>query len=194
VKPLTERNLNDKAAMRLGRRRLLQVMAATGGAAVAVALLPGEWVKPVVEVGHLPAHAQGSGPFVSNGVQTATGQLCTNTGTGQQGNQYEVSFSYSNTLGDVKPGSVVHHAFEFRPVAIAGSFDVPLTATHITGDGYSGVIRYNVCIAFASATELVNTISLTDVAGRTGAPYTFTMAKPLGALDVGPASIDCVSN
>ena len=42
----------------LGRRQLLKAIAATGGAVAASTLLPGEWAKPVVEVGVLPAHAQ----------------------------------------------------------------------------------------------------------------------------------------
>jgi hypothetical protein len=43
---------------RLGRRALLKALAASGGAVTAAMLLPGEWAKPVVEVGVLPAHAQ----------------------------------------------------------------------------------------------------------------------------------------
>ncbi len=41
-----------------GRRELLKALAAAGGAVTASSLLPGEWAKPVVEVGVLPAHAQ----------------------------------------------------------------------------------------------------------------------------------------
>ena len=43
---------------RVSRRKLLQILAASGGAVAATALLPEEWVEPVVEVGVLPAHAQ----------------------------------------------------------------------------------------------------------------------------------------
>jgi hypothetical protein len=42
----------------ISRRKLLKALAAAGGAVAATTLLPGEWVKPVVEVGVLPAHAQ----------------------------------------------------------------------------------------------------------------------------------------
>ena len=41
----------------ISRRRLLKALAATGGAVSVSSLLPGKWVKPVVEVGMLPAHA-----------------------------------------------------------------------------------------------------------------------------------------
>jgi hypothetical protein len=43
----------------LTRRELLKILTATGGA-VALASVPSEWKTPVVEVGALPAHAQGS--------------------------------------------------------------------------------------------------------------------------------------
>ncbi len=57
-------------------------------------LLPGQWVKPVVEVGYLPAHAQGSsGTIVTNGVASTTLEICTNSITTQPGNTYEISFA-----------------------------------------------------------------------------------------------------
>jgi hypothetical protein len=46
---------------RIGRRQLLKTLIVAGGAAAST-LLPGRWVKPLVEVGALPAHAQASGP------------------------------------------------------------------------------------------------------------------------------------
>lgn len=42
------------------RRRLLKTLIVTGGAVAASTLLPGKWVKPIVEVGVLPVHAQAS--------------------------------------------------------------------------------------------------------------------------------------
>ena len=44
----------------LGRRQLLKTLIATGGAVAASALLSSKWVKPIIEAGVLPAHAQGS--------------------------------------------------------------------------------------------------------------------------------------
>jgi hypothetical protein len=49
---------NDKPNETVSRRQLLKALAATGGAMSAASLLPGKWVKPVVDVGLLPAHAQ----------------------------------------------------------------------------------------------------------------------------------------
>jgi len=45
---------------KLGRRELLKALAATGGAVTAASILPGKWIKPVIEAGVLPAHAQTS--------------------------------------------------------------------------------------------------------------------------------------
>jgi hypothetical protein len=44
----------------VSRRELLKALAASGIALTAVASLPARWVKPFVEAGLLPAHAQGS--------------------------------------------------------------------------------------------------------------------------------------
>ncbi len=42
----------------LNRRELLKILAAAGGGLAAAVFLPGKWLKPVVEAGVLPAHAQ----------------------------------------------------------------------------------------------------------------------------------------
>jgi hypothetical protein len=46
----------------MGRRQLLKTLVAAGWVAAASTLLPSKWVKPLVEVGVLPAHAQASAP------------------------------------------------------------------------------------------------------------------------------------
>jgi hypothetical protein len=43
------------------RRELLKVLVAAGGGITAAAFLPAKWVKPVVQSGVLPVHAQTSG-------------------------------------------------------------------------------------------------------------------------------------
>ena len=48
----------------LSRREVLKALAAIGGAAAASALLPERWVKPVVEAGVVPAHAQSTNYIV----------------------------------------------------------------------------------------------------------------------------------
>ena len=51
-----QKNLGENKT--ISRRRLLQIITATSGAVVASSLVPNEWVKPVVDVGTLPAYAQ----------------------------------------------------------------------------------------------------------------------------------------
>jgi len=40
------------------RRRLLKTLGITAGTVAASAMIPGKWIKPIVDVGVLPAHAQ----------------------------------------------------------------------------------------------------------------------------------------
>lgn len=59
--PLENSVLSEKSLeITLGRRELLKALMAASGAVTAASLVPGEWTKPVVEAGLLPAHAQGS--------------------------------------------------------------------------------------------------------------------------------------
>jgi hypothetical protein len=51
---------NSTREIALNRREVLKALAAIGGAAAASSFLPEKWVKPVVEAGTLPAHAQSS--------------------------------------------------------------------------------------------------------------------------------------
>ena len=44
------------------RRKVLQMLAVTGGAMAATQLLPSKWVKPVADWVVVPAHAAPSGP------------------------------------------------------------------------------------------------------------------------------------
>jgi hypothetical protein len=50
---------NDQTP-KVTRKQFLKLLAAAGGATAAAAFLPGKWIKPIVKVGVLPAHAQGS--------------------------------------------------------------------------------------------------------------------------------------
>jgi hypothetical protein len=56
--PVVPMNPSDETMV--SRRKLLKALAATSGAVVASQMLPGQWMKPVIESGVLPAHAVGS--------------------------------------------------------------------------------------------------------------------------------------
>jgi hypothetical protein len=66
----------------VSRRRLLRILAATGGAIAASGVLPSQWTKPVVEVGVLPAHAQVTRPLATSAptaVSTVYAMVCDST-------------------------------------------------------------------------------------------------------------------
>lgn len=63
----------------IGRRQLLKAIAAAGGAVTAASVVPGQWAKPVIEAGMLPAHAQSS--FNLTAVITNAGIGITGEGT-----------------------------------------------------------------------------------------------------------------
>ena len=52
--------MEQKQISNISRREILKVLAASGGALAAAAFLPVKWVKPLVQSGVLPAHAQSS--------------------------------------------------------------------------------------------------------------------------------------
>ncbi len=58
---MTQRETDEQAPRPpLSRREMLKTLAAGSGALAAAAFLPERWVKPVVQTGVLPAHAQSS--------------------------------------------------------------------------------------------------------------------------------------
>ena len=73
--------------LEVNRRKLLKILVASGSAVVASTMIPGKWLKPVVEMGVLPAHAQLSGaplaisPLTSN-IDGCTGTEITFTASG----------------------------------------------------------------------------------------------------------------
>jgi hypothetical protein len=62
----------------VSRRRLLRILAATGGAIAASGVLPARWTKPVVEVGVIPAHAQVTRPMPT-AISTVYAMVCDST-------------------------------------------------------------------------------------------------------------------
>jgi len=71
--PVVPMNLSDETMV--SRRKLLKALAATSGAVVASQILPGQWMKPVIESGLLPAHAQGSPTRTPTPIVLGTGDL-----------------------------------------------------------------------------------------------------------------------
>ena len=77
----TERPIEDETpeghqARKMGRRQLLKTLITAGGAVTASALLPGRWIKPAVEVGKLPSHAQVSPVLSPSSTHTPLPPIC----------------------------------------------------------------------------------------------------------------------
>jgi hypothetical protein len=87
----------EAPAKTLGRRELLKALAAAGGAVTASSLLPGEWAKPVVEVGVLPAHAQVSAVPIPNPLLYGI-QCNSDPGGGQLPHAVEESVTIQNIM------------------------------------------------------------------------------------------------
>jgi hypothetical protein len=83
------------AETKLSRRRLLKIIAATGGAVAASTLLPSKWARPVIDVGLLPAHAQVSpGQWLSNLEANWTGRMAEVCCGGHSGYILRLQFDY----------------------------------------------------------------------------------------------------
>jgi hypothetical protein len=74
--PLEDETLEGPQGRPMGRRQLLKALVAAGGAVAVSTLLPSRWIKPAVEVGVLPAHAQVSVTDTPTPTNTPTWVLC----------------------------------------------------------------------------------------------------------------------
>ena len=94
----------ERGARGLSRRELLKVLGAAGGGLTAAAFLPARWLKPVIESGVLPAHAQASCVLELSGLNVH----CDGTGIGDHPHlfHYTGSINYSDSCCEVIPGNV----------------------------------------------------------------------------------------
>ena len=205
--------LNDESTSGGGRmqsrRQLLKALAATGGAA-AITVLPGRWVRPVVEAGALPAHAQISPTPTATPTATVTvtpvptpplGNEFAIMGTASGGNQIVV-FPTANTglpnptqyavpglPGGAEPHGVAYFGEAGGLAADAGNgriFVVDLETSTlvdtITPATYNG--RGTVAVApgpgFALAGD--NSSTLTVIAAPFGAGSTITSVALPGSI------------
>lgn len=172
----------------LGRRELLKILAAAGGAATLSGGLPGRWVRPVVEAGLLPAHAQTSGATLTNPSAAPQSGTCTGS-TGVPGILFGMQMDYLSPTGAVLAGSVIRQSFLFEPTGLTGANEKTLAGSNISGDGVSGAITYDNCIGFSNNTTLYLTLQLVDANGAASSPLTLTIPNPGTPGSTGAASV-----
>lgn len=102
--PIVPMNPNDDTMM--SRRKLLKALAATSGAVVASQMLPGQWSKPLIESGVLPAHAQGSNlPALGPDIPADQLPLYTKCVVLQQNADIMLTVDASGSVGDDLPNT-----------------------------------------------------------------------------------------
>jgi hypothetical protein len=142
----------------IGRRDALKVLAASTGAVLGAAALPGEWTKPVVETGVLPVHAQASASIT---IQAVAIDYWVD-GPASVG----LTFSYVDSIGGFDPAWTIHYQFE----GFAWRSALLNLPTFIqSGDGFSGTFTTSRNMAaddFFPATESTVSFYITGE-GRT---------------------------
>jgi hypothetical protein len=122
----------------LTRRQALKVLAATTGAMV-LSNLPQTWKTPMVEVGMLPAHAQGA-----SGPPPTISQL--KTGGCSYGElPIALSFQYQDPLGQVNNNSMVHGTYNYSDgTSFSEMFGGPVNGSggSMNGTSFAGLINF----------------------------------------------------
>lgn len=140
------------------RREVLKAMAAVTGAA-ALAGLPSKWKKPVVQVGALPAHAQGTIPTANLDIIRTSGR-CIN-----QFNQWDVYFVY-DIPGGAKSFELI---VEGQPNGCEGILE-GTPKLEKTGDSFSGsgkwTFLYKVKEEEGACTSVRASVKVTDNNGK----------------------------
>jgi hypothetical protein len=129
-------------------------------------------------------------PVISSLTSTLLGlnsANCAASAGGNGGSQYSFTFSYTDGNGDVSIlGTPVTLNFAFQPTGTSGSSPWPVASA--TGNGFSGTITTQVCIAFGGATSVNYTWTLRDAAGQPSNGLPTSITKPAGANSTGAPS------
>lgn len=177
----------------VSRREALKNLAAITGA-VSLAILPHRWEKPIIEVGVLPVHAQGSPvsqptaiPItvaISNLSKNFTGlnDCTTPAGTGSSNN---LSFDYTDPSNRVTSGSVIRFGSNFD-TDVPSSIGINDSLISVSGNASSGTIILSpICTRFGSENSITNEVQLVNADGIESNKLQITVPKPPGAQDTG---------
>ncbi|MEM7031519.1 MAG: hypothetical protein AAF629_18300 [Chloroflexota bacterium] len=168
-----------QSARTLARRRLLKIL---GSSAVLPLTLPLNWVKPAIELGVIPPHAQISTLVtVANPLRSIVSVTATCTSNGNTGNEYQMRFDYTSLSGDIEAGTIVTQNSVYDN-GVTTSFSKTLNASEISGTAFAGTVTYIFCAAFGAASSVTTTVSMQSTAGVISNSIASTTTKPIGAL------------
>jgi hypothetical protein len=126
----------------LNRREALKTIAASAGALGAAAFLPGKWSKPLVELGVLPAHAQGT--IIDLVISDLRFRFPTSSSKPNEIRYgYFASFDYLDPLGKVNTNAKLYaNATPCGETYYSGE-TLSNIASKLTGTAYNGSILFN---------------------------------------------------
>lgn len=132
-------NQDQAGQQELTRRELLKTLAAAGGALAAAAMLPGKWIKPVVQAGVLPAHAQ-----ATDGLEIFNLSLTVRPPDAPEAlTEWEAKFYYSDSSGAVNDDALLYAAIHSGcDVVLHDWVKLSLVPATISGGGFSGDIMF----------------------------------------------------
>jgi len=158
--------------MKPNRRDLLKGMAA----------VPAAWLTRKVDVARLTAHAQASGPTLSNPF-ALNGYEVDLTDPPQTGSIFFAAVDYHDPAGGVTTGAsltveVPGYETSFPP-------QIPIDQVGQIGDRFSGVLLFALCVHFGTRPDFTLVLTLTNAAGATGNTLSLTTPRHPGALETG---------
>lgn len=156
----------------ISRRDALKALAAIG-AAGALLTVPTKWETPVLQVGAISAVAQTCSPVcgqpstISNLAVSERLAGCAPI-TGEDGDLFSLTFLFSDASecgGLIPERDRIRVRTDFQPSGFTSDDEVVLTAVNISGSNggfLAGSVTVPICIAFATDTSVVVTVSLVN--------------------------------
>jgi hypothetical protein len=165
---------DNKTAQTMGRRELLKIVAATGGA-VALSSLPNRWEKPLVEVGVLPAHAQASDTGNNTGGPAPTyGVLCDSE---PGGGNYDLHLTHPSEIHAIRPQLVLVSGS--GPVA---NINVTMTVSFVAGTATFSPVMPQLAVTDNTGVADFGNITVSGDNSTTQFNLLFNYAVPSGTV------------
>jgi hypothetical protein len=123
---------------KIGRRRLLKMVTATGGALAASSVLPGKWTKPEVHAGAVPAQTAVSPLLTISNLEVDCLRGIPPKAT------YRAGFYYSDSVGKVDDTATLYaRATPCGEIIFDGKYSLNQIGAVVNGSGFSGAILLN---------------------------------------------------